>query len=124
MSASGLAVTWVLLVTLWMPALDYVRSYREVSGQLEAALNTYRRPGECVRALSLGAGQRASFLVFNHINFDYDARCTLVLQQTSPQDLEDHTEIYADPGSAQVLWQGKRKPDRHEIFRLLRVKQP
>src|SRR3546814_14355745 len=37
LSAGGLLVTWVLLVTLWMPALDYVRSYRTVSGELAQA---------------------------------------------------------------------------------------
>src|SRR3546814_19462160 len=51
LSAGGLLVTWVLLVTLWMPALDYVRSYRTVSGELAQALHTYKKPGECLRSL-------------------------------------------------------------------------
>jgi hypothetical protein len=29
---------------------------------------------------------------------------------------------YSTPGSAQVLWEGGRTADRHELFRLLRVK--
>ena len=124
LSAGGLIVTWVLLATLWMPALDYVRSYRDVSAQLKTALQTYKKPHECVRAQGVGSGQRASFLVFNHINFSYDSHCTLILQQTSPQSLENGTAAYsgaAESGTAEVLWQGKRGPDRHEIFRLLRV---
>ncbi|GAB2902577.1 ArnT family glycosyltransferase [Paralcaligenes ginsengisoli] len=124
LSAGGLIVTWVLLATLWMPALDYVRSYRDVSAQLKTALQTYKKPHECVRAQGVGSGQRASFLVFNQINFSYDSHCTLILQQTSPQSLENGTAAYsgaAESGTAEVLWQGKRGPDRHEIFRLLRV---
>ena len=121
LSAGGLLVTWVLLVTLWMPALDYVRSYREVSGQLAHALQTYRKPGECVRALGLGTGQRASFLVFNGINFSYKPTCTLVLQQTSIHQIRHAQEPFADTDSARVLWEGKRNADRHEMFRLLRV---
>jgi len=122
LSAGGLIVTWLLLVTLWLPALDYVRSYRTVSGQLATALQTHRQPGECVRALGLGVGQRASFLVFNDIDFTYESNCGLVLQQTSPDSVAQGTVAYAD--SAQVLWVGKRGADRNEIFRLLRVRTP
>lgn len=119
LSACGITLTWLLLVTLWMPALDYVRSYRSVSAQLKVALDTLARPGECVRTSALGTGQRASFYVFNDIDFSYDPKCTLVLQQTSPQNVREGTAGY---GNAQVLWEGKRGPDRHEMFRLLRVK--
>ncbi len=121
LSAGGLVVTWLMLVTLWMPVLDYVRSYRSVSAQLAAALELHKKPGECVRAAGIGTGQRASFLVFNTINFSYNSSCQLILQQTSMQSVADGSAGYSD--SAQVVWQGKRQADRHEIFRLLRVEK-
>jgi len=119
LSAGGLTVTWILLVLLWQPAVDYARSYRTVSGQLAQALAQHMRPGECVRGLSLGSGQRASFLIFNNLTFTFDAKCTLILQQTSNQSLRDNTAAYSD--GADVLWQGGRRADRQEVFRLLRV---
>ncbi len=122
LSAGGLTVTWILLVLLWQPAVDYARSYRTVSGQLAQALEQHVRPGECVRGLSLGSGQRASFLIFNNLTFTFDSRCTLVLQQTSNQSLRDNTAAYSD--GAEVLWQGGRRADRQEVFRLLRVGSP
>jgi len=122
LSACGLTVTWILLVLLWQPAVDYARSYRTVSGQLAEALAQYRQPGECVRGLSLGSGQRASFLIFNNLTFTFDSKCTLVLQQTSNQSLRDNTAAYSD--GAEVLWQGGRRADRHEVFRLLRIPSP
>lgn len=122
LSAGGLIVTWLLLVTLWMPALDYVRSYRTVSGQLAQALHSYVEPGECVRAHGLGTGQRASFLVFNNINFSYGSECSLVLQQTTIENIDAGMAAYSDTGT--VLWQGKRGAERHEIFRLIRLRQP
>lgn len=122
LSAGGLIVTWLLLVTLWMPALDYVRSYRGVSAQLAAALETYRKPGECVRALAVGTGQRASFLVFNDIDFSYESHCTLVVQQTTAHHIAIGAAAYSD--SATVLWEGRRGADRHEVFRLLRIGNP
>ncbi len=122
LSAGGLTVTWILLVLLWQPAVDYARSYRTVSGQLAQALEQNLRPGECVRGLSLGSGQRASFLIFNNLTFTFDSKCTLVLQQTSNQSLRDNTAAYSD--GAEVLWQGGRRADRQEVFRLLRVGSP
>ena len=119
LSAGGLTATWILLVLLWQPAVDYARSYRIMSGQLAQALEQNLRPGECVRGLSLGSGQRASFLIFNNLTFTFDSKCTVVLQQTTNQSLRDNTAAYSD--GAEVLWQGGRRADRHEVFRLLRV---
>lgn len=120
LSASGLTCSWLLLVALWQPAVDYARSYRTVSAQLAQALNEHKRPGECVRGLNLGSGQRASFLIFDNLNFSYDASCSLVLQQTSRKQLSDGAAPYS--GEGVTLWQGGRNADRHEVFRLLRVK--
>ncbi|NYT65114.1 glycosyltransferase [Alcaligenaceae bacterium] len=119
LSAGGLITTWLLLVTLWMPVLDYVRSYRDVSGQLAAALQSHQQDGECIRAKDLGTGQRAAFLVFNDIKLSYQPRCTLVLQQTSIQAVKDGLAAYNDGPT--VLWQGKRTAERNELFRLLRL---
>lgn len=122
LSACGIILTWLLLVTLWLPALDYVRSYREVSGQLAQALREHQQPRDCVRAPSLGTGQRASFLVFDKINFSYDARCTLLLQQTSLDAIKSGAANHIP--NARTLWEGKRGADRSEIFRLLRITPP
>ena len=46
----------------------------------------------------------------------------MVLQQTTNQSLRDNTAAYSD--GAEVLWQGSRRADRHEVFRLLRVAAP
>ncbi len=122
LSAGGLITTWLLLVTLWMPSLDYVRSYRDVSGELAAALKEHRLPGECLRSWGVGSGQRASFLVFDNININFDNRCTLVLEQFSLRDLRDGAAPV--PPNAVQLWEGKRGAERHEAFRLLRIAKP
>ncbi|VDH06303.1 ArnT family glycosyltransferase [Bordetella trematum] len=119
LSACGLTATWLLLVLLWLPAVDYARSYRSVSGELAAAIEANRRPGECLRGLSLGSGQRASFLIFDNLTFSYDSRCTLVLQQTTHSSLRDGTAAYTE--GATELWRGGRRADRHEVYRLLRI---
>jgi len=118
LSAGGLIATWLLLATLWMPALDYARSYRDVSASLAQALRQHQRAGECVRAQDLGSGQRASFYVFEQLEFSFDGRCPLLLQQLDPDELRKGTAARADQPA---LWEGRRGPDRHEMFRLLRL---
>jgi len=113
--AGGIIGTWLLLGTLWMPSLDYARSYRQVAAQLHTALRQHLAPGECVRTQGLGLGQRAAFFVFDRISFSFAPDCPLVLQQTSPRVPRD------DRRGGIVLWEGKRAPDRHEMFRLWRI---
>lgn len=53
--AGGAALCWLLLMTLWLPALDYARSYRAV---VNGVLHQIDRPG-CVEELGLSRGQIA-----------------------------------------------------------------
>ncbi len=117
LSAGGLIGTWLLLATLWMPVLDYVRSYRQVSAELAQALAQTPQARGCISGLDVGQGQRASFLVFDGIHIRSAPGCPLVLQQTSPAAVRDG-RAFTPPG-ALVIWQGQRRPDRHEMFRLL-----
>lgn len=118
LSAGGLLVTWLLLVTLWLPSLDYARSYRGVSNELHAVLAQHKAPNECIRGQSVGLGQRASFYAFANIDLVFDQRCDLVLQQVNRRDLEKG--LLPPPDHTQTLWVGRRGGDRHEAFRLLR----
>ena len=120
--AAGLTLTWVLLVLLWLPTLDYVRSYRAMSGQVKAALAqatvSHEQPS-CLRAQGLSLGPRASLYVFDGITFTYDSSCPFVLQQTTLEQLEDGTAGFSDV--AKVLWLGSRGADRFDRYRLLLI---
>lgn len=120
LSAAGLITTWLLLVTLWMPTLNYARSYRDVTLELGQVLNTYNPAGECIYA-NINLGQRASFYVFDKLQFSTQRSCPLWLQQTSPKfSVEEQNKSI--PPNAELLWQGRRGGDRNEMFRLLRVR--
>jgi len=127
--AGGAVAVWLLLSALWMPALNYARSYRPLSAQLAVALAQHRQQGECLGSLAMGDGQRASFLIFNDIHFSPRPDCELLLQQTSQRDLDAGQatpELNASGDHGQVieeLWRGKRGADRRgqEVFRLLRI---
>jgi len=121
LSAAGLITTWLLLVTLWMPTLNYARSYRDVAEELSQALKRHNAAGDCVYA-AINPGQRASFYVFDQLQFSDQRSCPLWLQDTSPKySTEERSR--GIPTKAELLWQGRRGGDRNEMFRLLRIPQ-
>jgi hypothetical protein len=54
--AGGAALCWLLLMTLWLPALDYARSYRPMVASVQRAITG---PG-CVEAVGLSTGHIAA----------------------------------------------------------------
>jgi 4-amino-4-deoxy-L-arabinose transferase-like glycosyltransferase len=56
--ASGTALCWLLLMTLWLPALDYARSYKPLVTNVSKLMD---RPG-CVEELGLNRAQIAAFM--------------------------------------------------------------
>lgn len=55
--AGGATLCWLLLMTLWLPLLDYARSYAPLSRQVAARVN----PDACVEVHGLNSAQVAAF---------------------------------------------------------------
>lgn len=114
--AAGTLVFWGLAMVLWMPWIDYGRSYRMVSGSLATALAAH--PGSCIAARNLGEPQRASFYYFNGIMTQREIRpnalpCRLLLAQQTGRGVE------TPPGNTwRKVWEDRRRGDRNEMFRL------
>ena len=122
LAAGGLTITWIMLVLLWMPAVDYVRSYRPMSADIRQTLESLSgTPGElaCLREQGLALGPRASLYVFDHIELVYDPKCPFVLQQTTRKKIENGEAGFSD--NAEVIWQGSRGADRFDRYRILRL---
>ena len=141
LSCGGLVLAWLLLMTLWLPVFNERNTYRDVALGLRQALSA--APGECVNARDLGPAQRASFLYFARPRFaagfdgsdrlpagngrdagfsDRDNRTGekcgwLLVQDDGPIA---RTVPSAQPG-ARLVWQGQRRADRNERFRLYRI---
>lgn len=109
--ATGVTVLWVLLVTLWMPWIDYGKTYRPVVASLRRALPA---DAGCVGRLSLGAPQRAALEYFGGIRTRWGSKtCNWLVIQGGP------TETAPEGGWTKV-WEGHRPGDRNERFRLYR----
>ena len=82
--AGGVALCWLLLMTLWLPVLDYARSSRTLVERLER----HMAGAACVAAPGVGNGIVASLEVFGTVRVDaragaaQDGRCPLLLRVT------------------------------------------
>lgn len=115
LSCGGVVLAWFLLMTLWLPVFNERNTYREVAAGLAAAFDG----GEaCVATQRLERAARASFHYFARMNFAAQGeQCDwLLVQDDGPIA---RTEPAPLPGWA-LLWQGQRRSDRDERFRLYR----
>ena len=108
--AAGVAIVWVLLSELWMPWIDYGKTYRPVVAGLRQALPA--DPG-CVSRLNLGAPQRAALDYFAGIRTRWGAKgCNWLVVQGGPQP--------SAPDGWALAWEGHRPGDANEWLRLYR----
>jgi 4-amino-4-deoxy-L-arabinose transferase-like glycosyltransferase len=113
--AAGLALFWALTMLLWLPWIDYGKSYRPVARAIKARLQGHQG---CVASRGLGEAQRAAFDYHANIvteRSESRARrdCRMLLVQDNARLPED------SPGANwKKLWEGNRAGDRSEKFRL------
>ncbi|MBI5785924.1 MAG: hypothetical protein HZA64_10740 [Rhodocyclales bacterium] len=112
--AAGVTVAWVLLVALWMPWIDYGKTYRPVVASLRRALPA---DAGCVGRLSLGAPQRAALEYFGGIRTRWGSKsCNWLVIQGGPTE--------SAPDGWTRVWEGHRPGDRGERLRLYRRGTP
>ena len=122
LSTGGLVLCWVLLMTLWLPWLNYSQSYAPVAQQLGASLPDGHR---CVDTIGVGPAQRASFAYLGGVKFSRpgDEPCDFLLVQDDGLRRKG-AQMKKVEGNLTLLWQGRRAADRHEFFRLFRRDAP
>ncbi|HEV7856455.1 MAG TPA: glycosyltransferase [Herminiimonas sp.] len=118
LSSGGVILCWLLLMTLWMPWGNYIKSYAIVAKEIDGALPPVKR---CV-ATDVGAPQRASFAYFGNIQFAQpdDRNCDYLLRQDHRRGTDTAQPITLDGEQWKLIWQGRRASDRNERFRLYR----
>jgi len=119
LSSAGTTLMWVLLMTLWLPIVNYSRTYRDVAMQIAEHLpDDYR----CISPVRLGDAQLASFAYFGDMQFSFSGDCDVLLRQ----DAQDFIAPSPMPSYVwKLVWEGRRAADRDERFRLyVRVDRP
>jgi hypothetical protein len=67
--AGGIVLCWLLLMTLWLPLLDYARSYRPVVDRVLPSL-TQVGPNRCIAVQGASPSLVASLEVFSGLRYD------------------------------------------------------
>jgi 4-amino-4-deoxy-L-arabinose transferase-like glycosyltransferase len=114
-SASGTTLMWVLLMTLWLPTINYAKTYRQVANRLAQVVPS---GGGCINTSNLGAAQLASFDYFTKLPLRDDPDCPWMLTHT-----QSEAKAYARLNNKNVhlIWEDRRAADRDERLRLYEV---
>jgi 4-amino-4-deoxy-L-arabinose transferase-like glycosyltransferase len=112
---AGIAMVWMLMMTLGVPLVDQARSYRAVDARLAHEVAGAR----CIERRNVGDAQRALLDYFQGIR---------TVSESSPRAGEcDALLLQAQPSRAPIVepgwheaWRGSRPGDRNELFILYR----
>ena len=114
-SASGTTLMWVLLMTLWLPTINYAKTYRYVAARLSQVISTNTG---CVNTSSLGLSQLASFDYFTKLDLRDDPNCPWMLTHS-----QSEAQAFGSLNDKKLLliWEDRRAADRDERLRLYEV---
>ena len=114
-SASGTTLMWVLLMTLWLPTINYAKTYRNVASGLSQIMQQHMG---CIDTTNIGLAQLASFDYFTRLPLRDDPSCNLILTHSSAE-----AKAYGSLNSKklELLWEDRRVSDRDERLRLYQV---
>ncbi|HSW07672.1 hypothetical protein [Aquabacterium sp.] len=107
--AGGVALCWLLLMTLWLPLLDYGRSYRPLMARLQRWLPA----GECVAAPGATPSLVAALEYHARRTVDADTRAAAGRCPVLVQVQRGTQRIIGPPGWDEVARE-PRPTDRHE----------
>ncbi len=114
-SAAGTTLMWVLLMTLWLPTINYAKTYRFVAERLVQAAPP---DASCIDTSNLGPAQLASFTYFTKLPLADNVNCPYLLTHNA----NTATAFSAlNEKQLKLLWEDRRAADRSERLRLYEV---
>jgi 4-amino-4-deoxy-L-arabinose transferase-like glycosyltransferase len=109
---AGIAMVWMLVMTLGVPLVDQARSYRDVSARL---ISNVPQDFRCIARRNVGEAQRALldyYIGLRSIRDDLPASqgCRVLLVQAPPSHIPAIDSPWVE------IWRGSRPGDRNELF--------
>jgi 4-amino-4-deoxy-L-arabinose transferase-like glycosyltransferase len=121
LSSGGVILSWLLLLSLWLPWFDQRVSYAPLAQELAAHILD---SNSCIQA-NIDPSQRASFAYFGQLRFSgfSDNNCPLLLIQNTKVASRVST-LPPEYKAAQwkAIWSGHRAADKDEQFTLYQRK--
>jgi 4-amino-4-deoxy-L-arabinose transferase-like glycosyltransferase len=116
-SASGTTLMWVLLMTLWLPTINYAKTYEPVAMRFAKALP---KDARCIDSSFLGDAQLASFKYFTQLPLEDNETCDFMLTHSSE---EAKASAILNHQRLKLIWEDRRDSDKDEKLRLYQVIQ-
>ena len=121
LSTGGVLLCWLLLAALWLPWINYNKSYVTIAKQIDQSIPD---KSLCVDT-NVGLTQRSIFAYSGNIRFSSGFESNecgyLLLQDTFQKNKRPLSEEYLN--GMKLLWDGHRPSDRTERFRLYQYRQ-
>jgi hypothetical protein len=114
--AGGAALCWLLLMTLWLPVLDYARSYATVVRGVTQAMTG---PG-CVEQIGLSRSQVAAFRFHGQLELREASRKPACPWLLIPSDLQAVSALALDMRRWELVATVRRPTDAKENVLLFR----
>ncbi len=115
--AAGVTVLWMLFNLLWLPAVDYAKSYRGMAASLKNALVANNIDATCIHNQDVGVAQAASLDYFIDLRLKplNAGVCSYILIQGRTKN--PPPSVVTTP--SKIRWQGARPGDTEERFWLM-----
>jgi 4-amino-4-deoxy-L-arabinose transferase-like glycosyltransferase len=114
--AGGAALCWLLVMTLWLPTLDFARSYAPVVRGVVQAMD---KPG-CVEAYGLTRGQAAAFRYHGSMDLQPASREASCPWLVAAASLQPSMALALDMRHWQLVTSVRRPADRNDNVLLYR----
>jgi len=121
LAAVGVTTVWIAANLLFLPAVDYVFSYRTFAVELAAQLQARGLAQGCVQAHRIPLGERAIIAYYGKIRFDRDGSsetCRLALHHDSRRSSLDDDPPPGVRGMWELSWEGRRRARPDERWRI------
>jgi 4-amino-4-deoxy-L-arabinose transferase-like glycosyltransferase len=114
--ASGAALCWLLLMTLWLPVLDFARSYTTV---VRGVTTNMDQPG-CVESFGLSRAQAAAFRYHGNMDLRQASKQPTCPWLIATADLQAAMPVALDMKRWQLVATIRRPVDAHDNVLLYR----
>lgn len=121
LAAAGVTSVWITANLLFLPAVDYVFSYRTFAIELATQLQSRGLAQGCVQAHRIPLGERAIIAYYGKIRFDREGSsetCRLALHHDSRRSSLDDDPPPGVRGMWQLSWEGRRRARPEERWRI------
>ncbi len=121
LAAAGVTTVWITANLLFLPAVDYVFSYRTFAVELAAQLRARGLGQGCVQAHRIPPAERAILAYYGRIRFDREGSpetCRFALHRESRRSVLDEDPPPGVRGMWELSWEGHRRVRPEERWRI------